>query len=121
MDTSKGGIRKTDSNQWDKLRAALETSGKDNVFILSSNSLFGNDEFENEVLKDYLATLDKNIFVITRGKRNTHMCIDGVDYFTLGSSDEEEENISYLDNFCYLAFDLNNNVRFEFKPCFTKK
>jgi len=86
LDTSRKGIRNTDSTQWNKLANAVNTTQKKNVFILTNDNIFGNDEFENEVICDFLAGLDKNVFVVSPSDSATYRNISGVKYFTLDVS-----------------------------------
>lgn len=118
LDTSKGGIKATNSDQWNFLANAMAYSDKENVFILSDNSIFGNDAFENEVIKEYLASLNKNIFVITGGERNTYTNIGGVGYFTLANRDMEELSLQRVHNYSYLEFSLTNNPAFRWVRVF---
>ena len=115
LDTSKGGIRSTSSTQWDSMVSAINATAKENVFILSDNSIFGNSEFENKVIKDYLASLDKNVFVITGSNRNTLKIIDGVHYFTLGNEADEILSITHLNNYEVLEFSFDGGVSFNRK------
>lgn len=114
LNTSKGGIREINSKQWDNLKKALLSTDKDNVFILSDNPIFGGIEFENKVIYDFLASVDKNVFVVTRGEANTYKNVDGVKYFTLGNTNRSLDK-QHLDNFKYLVFGFGKNVTFEFK------
>lgn len=113
--TSKGGIRNTDSSQWDKIKSAISNSDKKNVFILSNDSIFGVNQFENQVLCDYLSSVDKNVFVITGGNHNTYKNINGVSYFTLGNKQGTSISQTRIDNFKYLEFSIEKNVTFEWK------
>ncbi len=116
LDTSKGGIRNTNSAQWSKLKELSETTEKKNIFIISDDSLFGTSDFENRVLTDYLASLDKNVFVITGGNRNTYKNINGVKYFTLGNDLSETVTLTHLTNYTFLEFDFGKeNVTFTWK------
>lgn len=115
LDTSKGGIRSTSSTQWDSMVSAINATAKENVFILSDNSIFGNSEFENKVIKDYLASLDKNVFVITGSNRNTLKIIDGVHYFTLGNEADEILSVTHLNNYEVLEFSFDGGVSFNRK------
>ncbi len=115
LDTSKGGIRNTNSAQWDKLASAISNTSKDNIFILSDYSIFSDSEFENDVIRDYLASLDKNVAVITRSERNTYKNINGVKYFTLADTDKEEYDLTYLDNRLILEFSFDDELSFRWK------
>ncbi|MBQ7039347.1 MAG: phosphodiester glycosidase family protein, partial [Clostridia bacterium] len=114
LDTSKGGIRKSNSGQWTDLKKALTETDKENVFILSDNPIFGGAEFENKVLCDLLASVDKNVFVVTTGDANTYKNIGGVKYFTLGNANRKLD-AKHLENYKYLVFEFGKTVKFEFK------
>lgn len=115
---SNGGIRNTDSSQWDKTVDAISKTKKKNIFILSDASVFGTDKFENEVLCDYLGSLDKKVFVISKGDRNSFKNISGVNYFTLGNKTDSVIDKNRLDNYKYLEFYFGNKVTFDWKNCY---
>ena len=117
LNGSKGGLRATSSNQWNQLANALWESKKDNVFLIVDGSVFGSSEFENKVLTDYLSSLDKNVYVISEGARNTYKKIGDVHYFTLGSGNELL-SLTRLDNHKYLAFDFGKTVTFGWKSLY---
>lgn len=118
LDASKGGIRNTDKTQWDKLVNAINNTQKENVFLLSDSSVFSESDFENKVIKDYLSSLDKNVFVITGGKRNTFKNINGVKYFTLGNNEEELLTLTHLNNYTTLEFYFGKDITFEWKSIY---
>lgn len=88
LDTSEGGIRNTDSSQWDEITKAVSGTKKQNIFILTSDNVFGNDEFENNVIEDYLSSIDKNVFVVSLSDSATYKKIKGVSYFTLDAREQ---------------------------------
>ncbi len=119
LDVSKGGIRATDSNQWNKMANAIAQTSKKNVFILANSSVFGNDEFENEAITDYLASLNKNVAVITTGDGNTYAVKDGVSYYTLGNKSGAKLDMAYMRNYNYLEFSTDGNcITHKFKKCY---
>ncbi|MBQ4630991.1 MAG: phosphodiester glycosidase family protein [Clostridia bacterium] len=118
LDTSKGGIKATNSSQWNSLANAIAYTKKENVFIISDYSLFGNDAFENSVIMDYLASLYKNIYVITGGDRNTYTNIGGVSYFTLANTEKEELSADRVNNYSYLEFSLSGKPTFRWVKLF---
>jgi len=118
LDTSSGGIRNTSSTQWNSLVNAINKSGKNNIFLLSDNSVFGNNDFENRVIKDYLSGLSKNIYVISGGNRNTYKNINGVKYFTLGNNPEQALSKAHADNYKCLVFHFGDTTTFEWKKVF---
>ncbi len=115
LDTKAGGIRKTDKKNWDLLKNAIDKSSKPFVFILSDNSLFGSDGFENKVLKDYLASIDKKVTVVTKSDYNTLKIIDGVRYFTLADISGDAPLLSRIENLSYLEFTLGEDLSYEIK------
>lgn len=116
--TSSGGIRKSGAGQWDKMVSAINATNKKNIFIMSNSSIFGSSDFENEVIVDYLASLDKNVFVITGGSEDSFMNIKGVNYFTLMREDKEKLSANRLNNYKYLEFDVGDEVKFDWKKTF---
>ena len=116
--TSSGGIRNSSKDQWDKMVSAINLTTKKNIFIMANTSIFGTSEFENKVIKDYLASLDKNIFVITGGNEDSFKNINGVNYFTLMREDKEKLSINRLNNYKYLEFDVGDEVKFKWKKIF---
>ncbi len=113
--TDKGSIRATDKNAWDKIADAIEKTTKPNVFLLCTASPFGDDAFENRVLCDYLASLSKNVFVISRGDGNTVKNIGGVYYFTVGTSSQESLSAAHIKSKQVLAFSLGETPSFAFQ------
>lgn len=113
VNTSKGGIQSTDSKQWDKMVQAINNSGKSNIFIISDNSVFGNSTLENDVILDYFASLNKNVFVITGGEKNTYKNINGVGYFTLATNPDEKFSLQTLDNCSCLEFKFGSQTTFD--------
>jgi len=115
LNTSKGGIRATDSSQWNSLANAINNSSKKNVFIMSDYSLYGNDSFENEAIKGYLESTGKNVFVITGGNKNTYKNVNGVKYFTICNTEKDELSVQRMNNYKYLEFSFGNTVTFNWK------
>ena len=114
LDTSNGGIRGTDSTQWDLLTSTVKSSKKNNVFIITNNGVFGKDDFENEVVRDYLSSIDKNVFVVSMGDSSNCKIINGVKYFEIDSKPVitlcgvgDRKNV--------LQFSFGDTVTFEFK------
>ncbi|MBQ8758856.1 MAG: hypothetical protein IJZ20_04095, partial [Clostridia bacterium] len=115
LDTSGGGIRNTDSSQWELILQAVSSSERDNLFLITNASVFGNDEFENEVIKDYLASVDKNVFVVSPGENATYMNIDGVKYFTVDSTPITDFSLLGEKRKNTFEFFFGDKVTFEFK------
>ncbi len=118
LDTSKGGIRNTNSAQWDLLCKAIESSSKENVFIMSGDTIYGSDKFENEVIDDYLESLNKNVIVITGADGNSYKNINGVKHFTLCNSEKEELSQDKLNSVKYLEFSFENGLEYEWKSVY---
>ncbi len=118
LDTSAGGIRNTNKEQWDRLVNAINASDKNNIFLLSDNPVFSDNEFENRVIKDYLSSLEKNVFVITAASANTYKNINGVNYFTVGNNAKEKLSYAHADNYKCLVFHFGETVTFEWKKLF---
>ena len=115
IDTSKGGIRSTNSAQWDSLANAIAKSSTKNVFITAPSSIFGTNSFENKVIQDYLQGLGKNIYVISGGDRNTYKNIGGVKYFTCVNTKKSGLSIENLKNYSYLEINSGDEFSFGFK------
>lgn len=115
LNTSKGGIRNTDSSQWIKMTQAINNSNKENVFVMSDNSLFSNDEFENQVIRDYLSSLDKNVFVITSEGFCSYKNIGGVQYITVDNTPETSIALNRNHSYSVVEFSFGETVTFEFK------
>lgn len=116
LDVSKGGIRATDGDQWNKITEAVSASDKKDIFIISDKSVFGASDFENKVFKDYFSGLKgKNIWVINRGNTNTYRYEDGISYFTLANQQKEEFSAEQLKSYKYLEFTFGKTTGFEWK------
>ncbi len=118
LNNSKNSLRTSDKTQWDKLDKAIKECDRQNVFIMCSVSPFGNDEFENRVFCDYLASLEKNVFVIWKSDKNTYMNVSGVNYFTLEGTENHSLSLTDEKSPCILEFTLGNRVTFEWKNLF---
>ncbi len=118
INTSKGGIRNTNSVQWDSLSNAIIKSSNKNVFITAPSSIFGTNSFENEVIQDYLADTGKNVYVISGGDRNTYKNVRGVKYFTLTNSGKPKLSVETLKKYCYLEISTGDVPTFQFKSVY---
>lgn len=118
LDTSKGGIRNTNSSQWDSMKNAISNSSKKNIFILSNTSVFGSSEYENKVFQDYLSSLGRNVFVIYADAENSYKSIGNVQYFTLGNEADEILSTTHINNFKYLEFYFGENTTFLWKSLY---
>ncbi len=114
LNTEKGSIRATDSSAWEKLSAAISETKKQNIFLLTSSSVFGQDAFEDRVVKDFLASLPRNVFVVSRGEENAAKNIGGVWYLSLGASPEEAIGADAIRARKILTFSLGKTPTFSF-------
>lgn len=110
IDTSKGSIRSTDEEQWNKIAEAIENSDRENVFLFSEESVFDGTPFTFKAVTDYLSETGKRVFVISRGEQNTYKYIKGVSYFTIGNNDEAKLGTEYLDYYKNLVFNLGDTI-----------
>ena len=115
VDTSKGGIRNSGASQWDAIVNALNSTDKDTVVLVSNESLFGQDDFENRVIKDYLASLDKKVFAVSRGESASYINDKGVSYLTLDSNSQTILSLSGEKPKNSVVFYFGENVTFEFE------
>ncbi len=115
LSTDKGGIRATSQPQWTSLKTAVSESDAPYLFIVSENPVSGSDEFENQVLRDYLASLEKEVCVIEKDDRNTLKIIDGVRYFTIKAPDSSLPLSRRLEDVTYLEFHLGEDMTYSRK------
>jgi len=119
LDTSKGGIRATDSNQWTNIVNSVSSTDKKDIFILSDKTVFGSSSFENRVFKDYFGSLQgKNVWVITPGDRNMYLNDGGVHYFTVANNQKEDLTAQHVRNYRYLEFTFGEITSFEWKKLY---
>ncbi len=118
LTTKSGGIRKSSGSQWDSLKKAIEESGDNPVFITSDYPVFGSDEFENRVIKDYLSSSGKDITVISKGDSDTLKIIDGVRYFTLSPLSSETSVATKINALSYLEFYIGDSTTYTFKKLY---
>lgn len=115
LDTSGGGIRKTDSSQWELLRQAVSESKRENIFVITNTDVFGSDAFENRVIADYLSEIEKNVFVVSKGNSATYKNINGVKYFTLDATPDSSLSLASDRRRKIIEFHFGETVTFEFK------
>lgn len=113
------GIRKASSSQWDLIMNSINNSDRKNIFILSENSIFSSDSFENETIKNLFSSLyensGKNVFVISKGTQNSLYIMDNVRYFTLRDIGENVPLASKIQNYSYLEFSFDGEVSYRWK------
>ena len=118
VNTENGGIRKTSSSQWTSIQKAISESNANTVFVLSDNPVFGSDEFENRVIKDYFSSLEKSVFVIEKGTSDSLSIINGVRYFTLSPFRENVTLASGINTLSCIEFFISENTTYIFKKIF---
>ena len=118
LNMSKGSIRASDSNQWNKIVSAVDKTSAKNVFVLSEKSVFGSNSTENQVFKDYFASLDKNVYVITPGEADTYFKEDGINYFTVAPCLMEKPGTEYIRNYRCLEFTFGKTTFFDWKEIY---
>ena len=114
LDTSGGGIRNTDSKQWQNIVKVVSQTDKKYLFLLCNNEIFCDDDFENRVIVDYLASLEKEVFVISRSHFNSYKNLSGVKYFTLDKTPSLLPTLGDSDDFNCVEFRFGDKVTFEF-------
>ncbi len=120
LDTARGGIGKTDASQWEKLKMAAETTQKKTIVLLSGASVFGADTLENRVVCDYLASLQKHVFVITRGGQDTYENRGGVYFYTLRDGTFPPSRAA-VERYRYLTLSFGETPTASFKTLFEKE
>ncbi len=108
LNSSKGGIRPTNADQWINLKHDLETREEGNIILFLPTPVFGSngfvDKLEAELFHDTLVSAkerDKNIFVVHGGTTNTTELKDGIRYIGLDTrelkSPEDIKNLSLVE------------------------
>lgn len=94
LDSSKGGIRATNAEQWVKLKADLENRNETNLVIFLPTAVFGSngfsDKLEAELFHDLLVKArekGKNILVVQGGNATTAELRDGIRYIQLNTKE----------------------------------
>lgn len=126
VNTSKGGIRQSNANQWKSLIDVLENRGETNIMLFLSSPLFGSngfsDNLEAELLNDYLVKAHesgKNIFVVQGSNKNSSDLKDGIRYIEMNTSKIKKSGDIY--NLSILEFVVNNDdVSYQLSPLFKK-
>ncbi len=121
LDTKNGGIAKTDASQWEKLKQAAEATQKKNIVLLSGASVFGTDALENRVVCDYLASLKKHVFVITRGGQDRYENRGGVHFYTLRDGGGFAPSRAAVESYRYLTLSFGETPTASFKTLFEKE
>ena len=126
VNTEKGGIRSTDSNQWNLLKEDLNNDENKNIVLFFSSPIFNpggfTDQLEADLLHKYLVEAwekGKNIFVVYGGNANSLELRDGIRYIGLKTTSltkaEEIYDVSIVE------FVVNgSNITYQINPIFEK-
>jgi exopolysaccharide biosynthesis protein len=122
LDTSKGGIRSSNAEQWFWLFGQIDSFKGDNllIFLESSPDNFRDNLEANlfkETLTAYRKKTSKNIWVFFKGKNNSSYMERGVRYISSAGLDIEGLAPNNTDIAQYILVTIKGNrVIFEFKP-----
>lgn len=122
LDTSKNGLRKTATGQWQWFLSTLKSSKTDNVFIimkdpLSSFSDKGEADLFKKVITEYKEETGKNIWVFHKDKSDRVNIEKGIRYFSVsgmgitGLSPENAASVKYLE-----ITVQDDNVTYQYVP-----
>lgn len=125
-DSSKGGLRASNSEQWLWLKNDLENSQEKNIILVLPTPVFGNggfaDKLEADLLHDTLKTVEekgKNVWVLQGGSQNSTDLNDGIRYIEFDS--REAKNPQDIYNIMIGEFTVNgDNITYQIKPAFEK-
>ncbi len=125
LDNRKNGLRQTDFKQWTFLKNQLETTKKNNVFIVLPNPIWGKNGFtdglEANLLSEMLtkeAEKGKNIFVLHGGEELQINLKDGVRYISTGTYQKIPQGSPSEAN-QYIEFNITgNSVTYQIKNLF---
>ncbi|MDR7869449.1 MAG: phosphodiester glycosidase family protein [Tissierellaceae bacterium] len=114
LNSSKNGIRETDSSQWIKLKQDIDNRNESNFVIFLPTPIFGgngfSDKLEAELLHDTLVQAHdngKNIIVVHGGNTTSTDLKDGIRYIGLNTKDlQSPEDIK---NINLVKFYVNND------------
>lgn len=126
VNTEKGGIRATNSQQWDKLKADLKSRPENNIVLFLSSPVFESggftDPLEADLLHKYLVEArekGKNIFVVHGGNSNTLDLKDGIRYIGLNTKALTQPEDIY--DLSIIEFVVNgSNMTYDINPLFEK-
>ncbi|WP_026476661.1 phosphodiester glycosidase family protein [Alkaliphilus transvaalensis] len=124
LDNRKNGLRQTNFQQWPYLKQQLETSKKNNVFIILPNPIWGgkgfSDGLEAELLAEILtkeAEKGRNIFVLYGGEDLQVNLYNGVRYIATGL--HQQRPTSPTEAYRYVEFNvLGNEVTYQIRSVF---
>lgn len=127
--TDKGGITKTDPNQWNQLKDSLASAPGDMVFVtLNKNPLtdtyidYKEKEMLQEQLSQYVANSGKKVFVISgSGYTTTHEEIKGVNYINLNGLwyKAQGQSLDLQESFYMVLFNVDKeNISFSLESIY---
>lgn len=122
IDSSKSGIRNTDSNQWVTLQKDIRKSNAENIFIITNNSLDNfSDNNEARLFIDMLCDLrrevKKNIWVLHTGNYTDYSMERGIKYLGINNNTTDASEIGSNTN-CILITVNGKNLTYEIKNVF---
>ncbi len=116
LNTKGGGLRKSDASQWTKMTDAISQSHAPCLVLCASSPVFGEDRFENDILRSYLSSLSKTVIVITPGERNSLFIDNGVRYVTLAPLDSTAPLAQRTMQFSCFELSLSHGFSYRFLP-----
>lgn len=125
-DTSKGGLRPSNPEQWIGLKNDLSIATQKNIIIAMPSPVFGSngftDKLEAKLLHDTLAEYaekGKNIWVVYSGNKNEVDLRDGIRYIEMEKPNLNSTSTTF--NLKLLEFAYNNGeLTYDFVPVFKK-
>ncbi len=121
LDSSKGGLRATDSQQWFKLKDYLNRAAGTNVFIVLPTPVWGTDGFTDQreaelfesTLKDFKKDSGKNVWILYQGKQSFYTAVnDEIRYVGLSGTTGVTKND--IANMPYALIEVNgSNVYYQ--------
>ena len=118
IDSSKSGIRNTDSSQWTNIQKDIKNTSSNNVFIIMNSSLdnFTDNEevqFWIDMMCDLRRETNKNIWVLHKGQYSDYSMERGIKYIGINNSTKLEEMPT---NTNYILITVNGkNLSYEIK------
>ncbi len=114
IDASNGGIRSTSSKQWQTIADISDRKGKKYLFITCDGSVFGDDDFENEVIVDFFSSLDKEVFIVQADNYSSYTDYGSLKIFTLDNSPTTSLSLKRQRAANVIDFYFGEIVTFEF-------
>lgn len=126
VNTSKKGIRSTNSSQWASLKNDLNTIETSNLILFLTSPIDGKDGFTDRLEADLLHKLlgdlnleGKNVFVVQGGNSNGQDLKDGVRYISVNTNQVSKPEDIY--NLSMVEFVVNgSDVSYQINPIFPK-